>query len=100
MPLTLVMILTMTVTENNLYPTVQYKMISVSPPVAFQRLIVTQSRHQVGPVNLKVKVNWWNVPQALYIIVMTLGMEVVIRWDSQLSSILQSVQVILDRWFY
>ena len=37
------MILTMTVTENNLYPTVQYKAISVSPPVAFRRLIVTQS---------------------------------------------------------
>ncbi len=94
------MILTMTVTENNLYPTVQYKVISVSPPVAFRSLIVTQSHHQVAPVNPKVKVNRWTVPQVLYIVVMTLGTEVVIRWDSQLSSILQSVQVILDRWFY
>ena len=38
------MILTMTVTENNLYPTVQYKVISVSPwTVAFWRLSDSQS---------------------------------------------------------
>ena len=36
----------------------------------------------MAPVNPKVKVNWWNAPQALYIVVMTLGTEVVIRWDT------------------